>query len=699
MHIVLWLEINMSISISLLICLFMQTICSTTANQLDSWFLKVFNTCTVHIIGSQRDFSKTSSAFGGTHPILVDSYIWPKQLGRFNINFIAKQNLSTLDAALTWLRPKFAVCLVQIQFWQSFAQTPKTYDSRPFETIFRAMVMLNENPVIIVFLFKSLVLNTVKFGRHVQRQCFTSYTLVAQKAPASIRTFCLTCKYLVDESRENLLFAEIQNVPEVFKYVFAHSAKLSGWPVVFSTAWLYPPHVTCGLITENMRTPSSACSVAILGALYNYTYTGYIPREAILNVIHAAHPIGKEAIKSEFIELLKLYGQRSIWFGYGCVYKYYKYVVFLKRERASDLAKMFQPFDIVSVYQFAASIVGVVVTLLLIFNLHGQSYLKMVGWKDSILSAVIYPLKTFLDQGDTSIIAICNKSAAGFIIIATYLFLCQVIGNEYEGTMFAIMTAFSIPNVPKTIRDLVNQTDIPYFTTTFHTLHQKAYSTLKDIVLPDLIATKQNTATQKNLVKLENDIRFILGSYTDMVSNITEKSYIKTDLGIRKVLNAFALVSTEQNMNEFVATVRKLTNYLIVTNNLDGLLVTRHPWLTRRNFFAKIFNIGLSYLVESGIYDKWDRDYDQVHIMQRLEQADKAAGLSYKSYYGFVVMANLAAHEQNLDGEPILLQNVRLVFLGTAALIAVGVAVLIAENIFMYVKQCRNKVLKFISKG
>ncbi len=452
---------------------------------------------------------------------------------------------------------------------------------------------------------------------------------------------------------------------------------------IVKLVWLHKKN-SCGLYENGLRTQAGHCTVHELAKKYNFTYIydKFNPYFILGEVTHHS-PISSLGVQIHFLNAVKTNLVKNIWISYGCIYKQYTYVAFLSKADALDFFEVFSPFDILTACSFLGSIVTCSLILSGIILFKTKPKLSISTIMNAFRSSVFYPIKSIFEQGDQDIIIkYCKKTLAGYFLISSWLFLCFVFGNEYKGEIYSSMTSTKIPSVPESMVDLVMRSDMPFFTTTGHIYNGAWYSTLKDMVLADIILAYKKGSFMRNFLE-KFRVNLLLANYNnelDIIYNISNKMTVSLKEGHElSNIEKFALVSNADDSDFFVGLMKKYTDYYVIPSKEDNLFVSRVPWHAMRNHMALRFSNGIARLEQSGIYNRWDRHYQSYEVIRKLTEVDLRLNVTESKYYGFVVMARSKLDSRKSKAKSLSLGILVFLFLGCGVLIGISIVALVVE--------------------
>lgn len=184
------------------------------------------------------------------------------------------------------------------------------------------------------------------------------------------------------------------------------------------------------------------------------------------------------------------------------------------------------------------------------------------------------------------------------------------------------------PSTPQNLEELVQNDKIPILTTSSAFQFGQAaesHSILKIIVVPDLLKDETLTSLKAQTYRGLLNAYFLTHYPIYIAKNISSHGCIWTSNQSKVALGKneiFAVVDYLRIFKQFGSTLTLFRKYKPANPHKSmSFYTSRTVWLVKKNFFTNIFATGLSYLVESGIYQRWDTNrWIESYQMQTLIQ-------------------------------------------------------------------------------
>lgn len=651
----------------------------STSHKVGNWILHTFQHCTIQMLGNPVDFNEEITIFAQRIPLVLDRFEFDQYLGRYNTTKLRKST-DKFPSVFSRHLSRFKGCTTTLFY--PFIHPKKTSQIEEMAVVIsvkefiRGMVFSNENPNFIIFMFKNADLaygtcNTVT--KTIRSEAVTSIGLLAVPLREEVKLFCFTCANSLDNPLGNLVSLSTRfGIHLLQKEVEVLNKDLRG-NLIFVVRTMINPAVwkaqTCSLLrSHEFYTPSVPCSLYKLSQMLNFTPFS-APRENLFSELYIGPPM-TVGLVDDFLRSTKKSGMKMVWISYGTMYKSYEYVAFMKTKDAVDLLRVFQPFSVATLVWSAVAFAFALMAL------------RMVTPRNRKRWAMFYFIKTFLGQGDSEIVSLCQKYVpGGYFILTVWLVFSNVVGNEYQGHVTSAMTSVPIQKVPTTVRDLVMNSDLPYYTTTGHTHHDRWRSTLKDVVLQEIIPVEKNNRTKSFLQKLKARIALIMGDSGKVAYNLSKNFPILTDLGWTKISNNFAIISTNTDMGALLSATKLLTTYLILAGKMEINFKTKVPWLGKRNFFLNLAQKRLAWLEQSGIYDNWYIQFERHIQIQNLKFAQTLYNFT-KRYNYYKMTEYTKVDRTNIEfGGMVTMKEVNMAVIALGILVGTSVLVFFLEHV------------------
>ncbi|CAL8105487.1 unnamed protein product [Orchesella dallaii] len=662
--------------ITFLLIIYFQSIAKS--DNVDEWISNAFQKCTIKIVGNPGDFNIKIPRYASRHPVTIDLYTFPQNHGPYNLTHLSLINGYSESSSNSKFPAKYTHCSVQLYFPVYYRNFQVVLNS--LQNSLKGMVLLNDNPHFVIYmftrlqaLFPDLEFNLISLWNGIS---LTALPLIALRN--SIRLVCLTCSRPFENPLGNFLTSGkfIHTKTKLNSEVKILTRNLSRKQVFFFgiQSQNIPFGSSCSMKKVGLTTPVELCAAFALLRKYNFTLGNpnrpYYPYD-LIGELWMGQIMSTAAMKNTFLDVVKTH-TRNAWIPYGCLYNPYVYVAFLSKEYAIDFLSLFQPFDFTTGCAFTVSTIALLfVTKIWI--------IKVIDENFSLFELIFFPIATLFEQGSKKVIASFQSTVGGYFLISTWLFLCYIIGNEYKGFLYSGMTSSPIQPVPESMIDMVMQSDMPYFTTTKHEFNGKYYSTLKDLVLADMIYSGEDNFMKRFLVRFRHRLSLVSARESNIIYNITKGLPVHSEHGMKILNKKFAIVSTKGDTEFFVGLMKKLTDFYIIPNKKVSPFVSRVPWYAKRNNFAKLVTLGIAQLVESGVYGRWIKNFRKQQLIGRLVEVDRKLNITGGNYFGMVVLAE--SQKQGIEGASIKLDGIYLVFIAVSMFLLISVFVFCTEKI------------------
>lgn len=96
-----------------------------------------------------------------------------------------------------------------------------------------------------------------------------------------------------------------------------------------------------------------------------------------------------------------------------------------------------------------------------------------------------------------------------------------------------------------------------------------------------------------------------------ILKRIIDKEPIEFDTKNITFASQFVLLSPIEAINNWAFYLSIFTNLVVIDGQEISAFSSRQMWLVQRNYFAEYFSSLIARLVASGIYAKWQKDYDK----------------------------------------------------------------------------------------
>lgn len=358
--------------------------------------------------------------------------------------------------------------------------------------------------------------------------------------------------------------------------------------------------------------------------------------------------------------------RKNIWINYGSTIDQYDLVLYVGRGDFNFL-KLFLPMGIWLWVGLVVSF-GILGLLLGAYYSDGFEPAKIAN-SVVIIFSILMEQSVPMDERKTS----QHPMRRNAFLLLPWIWACFILCNCYKGDLFSYLTKDTPPPTPDSFEAIANS-DIMIATSTKHYFNGTAYSTLKDYVLADLSYGEDGYS--EFFMRFRHFSKFFRGEMYSVVRNISEGKAVDTDRGMTFMPDIFATVSARRDSDIMKVLVSRFcVDYFIDEKKMGpNPYVSRTPWFGDRNIYSEMLIKGLAHLVESGIYEKWHRNFELFKIIWELRRGDKAINVSSLNYFGLLVMQGESVIEMN-EGEgkfvPVVVNNITICL----ALFAGGLAI------------------------
>ncbi|OXA39277.1 O-antigen biosynthesis glycosyltransferase WbnK [Folsomia candida] len=432
------------------------------------------------------------------------------------------------------------------------------------------------------------------------------------------------------------------DVPEFYKRLMTNMNRHPVQFITYRTFWKIP----CSLRYCGLNTPRTSCPVTELILRLNFT-----PNDSFQNAI--GHVLSNQMYReSELEERFYTPGVlvRDIWVKYGTEYKKYRYTIFALPAEL-DGTSLLKIFDFLS-------------CSILIF-LGGCSSLIMNKSKEFVFAPCMWTISIFLQQGTNILIKKEEVKVIRFRIFLTYciiliwLFNAFTVGSIFSGEFFSLFASNRIPPLPKTLKELVQASEIPIFS--FSSAINKDVtgpgnptdvSTIKEFIIPGMLKKRAKRSPEYVQI-LKNLIAKVMWLGNSNSFGFALSLSLNKPLPSNKMPRPtiFAAIDGElilQNMEAFFGMFKK---YFIVHNakeeDLDAEIL---PWVTGRTPFGKIFEENIGFLAESGILHYWGKNFQKFNFLNEikvLHDFRARLGIPEKNHTAYFQKAVITGKESN----------------------------------------------------
>lgn len=276
------------------------------------------------------------------------------------------------------------------------------------------------------------------------------------------------------------------------------------------------------------------------------------------------------------------------------------------------------------------------------------------------------------------------------------------LSNWFKDDLVSCITMPDTPSTPTTVAGLF-KSNMTLITTTYHLFNRERFSTLKDVILTDLVLS--NVSGSGNYHETyRNKVLFLPEEIHLSVKNISQENTVRTgEHGMVKLPTSFASLDALSDSMSFRILMRNWTKYYIENKNVrDNPFTLFVPWFATRNYFtAEIFSRGVAALWESGIQEKWVSNSIKHIVLNGLLGTRRGRrNETVGRLYGMIVSGQFDRREMSENQFfPLGLNNLRIVFTLGVLLCVVATLIFLREILNFYRCTTRVEEVKVISRG
>jgi hypothetical protein len=585
-------------------------------------FLPFFNLCSTQIIGNLVDWPdliELSANVLSPLPLVLD-HIDEISFGRYSQSLPTKDQLPSGNTLEFYSNQSKIGLVLQYQKcnadgtatlilteWMNYRNGTNYSAVRKVGEIIDSLVNLHEDPRLIFIELNPINYDSLRpnFPVRLNFNRFSTLAVIFVFFNDSLNFLCVNCGLTKSGNRQltllnkNLTFPMLPKVLDIRK----RNINFEGGNVI---PYFHANISDCSFYHAKLLTPSIQCTMAVLGEKYNFTH---VQRT---NGKRESHLVGMILNSPASLKMNKLLAglrkMRLDWFIHGISYQPFQLKIFTNTSKA-NFAVLLSPFDVWIWMCLLLSLVLLIVVGSLVLRLKKKS--KLIFWTISVI----------LEQVDESLTTILfqNLRWKYFLLILGWSVTAFILGVIYKGSLFSCLTANVPPDVPSSLRKAL-LSPIPIITTGCNYYEgngtEGCISALKYLLIKDLLVGLSPTDSfHLYLNQVANKTVFVNGSEFDIVHNIslnlpvlqedtTEASFLLPE--------TFGVLNAVRDLNDFSQAMKLYSpNTVSVKNHDMNPFVIRTPWIGSRNFFYQVFSRGLSSLVESGIYDRW-QNYEYI---------------------------------------------------------------------------------------
>jgi hypothetical protein len=415
----------------------------------------------------------------------------------------------------------------------------------------------------------------------------------------------------------------------------------------------------CSLYHDRLSTPCIDCTLSILTEKYNFTVKTSNDetsnRIGFLTKYHAA------GFLNSFLANYRM--NQFVWAIHGITFDRFQFVVFTDG-LAANAGALLSPLDWKTWICTALSFV-----IFICFT--GLGILRL----QKKIALVLWAISTVFEQTEES----HTKELFGklpdwksIVVIASWWFTMFFLGIIYQGALFSGLAATGTPDVPSSLVQIL-KTDIPLFTSEYSedfTASKSAvirnyHSSLHTEIIPDLLVGLDNAEPfHRYLSRIKVKSIHLEGDGYEVVRNISKQFPVncKTHIGSKQIVipPTFGMLSLNKYLEELSSAMRMfIPEKLLLRNHDMNPFIKRSPWIGKRNLFFNVFSMGLSALVESGIYFRWEK-HEQ--IQSNLDKGNSSIYNNTNSYAQFLLTDTKISEASSIEVQPVSLKVMRIPF-------------------------------------
>lgn len=381
------------------------------------------------------------------------------------------------------------------------------------------------------------------------------------------------------------------------------------------------------------------CSVILLSVINNFTLspagnTVFDHLFPFVKVLHSEIYTTRTLVPSN---LWSIKAQGEVVSTYGMQVQHFEFVVLLDKQLLLNnqvkLNGILAPFP--TWIWIAIGKLGCVASLLLFWN---QNYFKK--WTDwasprrliTFMSSLVeQPVPTFT----------WKKKLSNLQLWFTWCSFCLVISHAYRAFLFSSLTTDVTPATPESLEELAaSQILIGTIEDSFqYNLLgiPTQFSTLKGSILPDILILYKDHDAGKFYTKLRNSVVWFHDNLILLSVEASINKIVKSRTHWFPIPGEFAIIDTRTTIRRLKILFDEIGVYWISKPLVEPILATRMMWTAKYNYFSPIFFSQLSKVIESGLYDRWERFgsvyADRAGKRKVQESVKKETTLSVKPQY------------------------------------------------------------------
>lgn len=355
-----------------------------------------------------------------------------------------------------------------------------------------------------------------------------------------------------------------------------------------------------------------------------------------------------------------------------------------------NFSALFSPFDDWTWFCLLSSLILVTTGVQLQFYFKGQV-------TNNLTNSVLNLGSLLLNQPcGAGIYESCRTTVVP--LLGGWAFICFIVMNNlYGGEVFSSLAVTLAPRLPKTTQELA-QSSLPIFTKSFFTNRGQTtkVSILIDTIIPQLEKVFGKAKDEKYLKFLAQIKRKLI--FPPAV-DFNKKPSPSWDYPIPLINNSltanatFAILDTSTTLDSLLATAPSFRKRFLIQSKEPWSPFTLHKWAEgRKNYFSPQIYLTLGQLKESGITQRWKKEFGlrgQVFIVRTHWKERSPSFIAQKMFHCKKPMFN--------EFEPVPFQVVEYIWVLFLTALLVGVALFVWEVLYNKWTNCNVKCINSIA--
>jgi len=229
----------------------------------------------------------------------------------------------------------------------------------------------------------------------------------------------------------------------------------------------------------------------------------------------------------------------------------------------------------------------------------------------------IHFISILLEQSQNTISQIRQRTKICVkIIVFFWLFTTLVISNCYKSVLFSLLAKPSLPQVPHSVFEIADF-KFPVITISWLTTYETGDLplSLASIKFDEIIRTHSKISVRL-YSELSKELRFYpvedVSEFFVAMSELQELKDGRSNL-TSKIPSEFIFFDNISEMDFLTELTRLLSeDKLVLAGSELSLFSTRRQWVIRRNYLNRLIRPYLKGVVESGIFQRWEK-FHEIH--------------------------------------------------------------------------------------